>query len=57
MVTVIDLLLSIGTGFSEIRPDPPSTWDLLPDWVQSLFANLMDNLNDEKMHHEGLKKR
>lgn len=54
-VTNIDLLLSIGTGFSESGPDLPSTWNLLPDWVQALFANFMDNLNGETMHREFLK--
>lgn len=50
--TNVDLLLSIGTGYSEIRPDPPSTWKLIPDWIQPLFANFMENLNGESMYHE-----
>lgn len=53
--TNIDLLLSVGTGYSDIRPDPPSTWNLLPKWMQPLFANFMDNLNGEKIYHEFLR--
>ncbi|MCJ1466187.1 hypothetical protein MMC07_004806 [Pseudocyphellaria aurata] len=48
--TNLDLLLSIGTGYSEVGTDPPSTWKLLPDWVQPLFANFTDNMNGEKMY-------
>lgn len=50
--TKIDLLLSIGTGYSEFGTGPPSTWKLLPDWVQPLFANFMDNMNGEKIYLE-----
>lgn len=52
--TEIDLLLSIGTGCSDIKPNPPSTWKLIPDWVQPLFANFMENLNGESIYHEFL---
>lgn len=53
-LTNVDLLLSIGTGHSEKRPDPPLTWNLLPIWMQPLFTSLMENLNGESIYQNFL---
>lgn len=53
--TNLDLLLSIGTGHAEIRPDPPLTWNLLPNWMQPLFTNFIENLNGECMYQSFLR--
>lgn len=53
--TNIDLLLSIGAGYSETISEPPSTRKLLPDWVQRLFANFVGQLNGEEIYHKFLR--
>lgn len=50
-VTPIDMVLSIGSGQASQKgkiQGPPSSWWIIPDWVQDLLKNMLDNMNGQK---------